>query len=272
MQALKPLRVISASRRIDLLACFPEKFIDILKEKCPPEKVHTLVIWTKNCNNLTDSGYLSDWLRNYRQIYIHYTISGMGGTILEPNIPREDILLGKIGTVIEFIKSPERIIVRFDPVVHLRFPDGYVFSNINKFEKIAKKAAEAGIKTIKFSWMQEYKKVLSRLAAHKIYPVLFPKEEKVKELSRLKDIARFYRVKLEGCCMEETSVSSCINGFLFNELHPNGEVCSTKKAKGQRSLCGCTESWDIGWYYPCPNGCLYCYANPKVINRNEIRI
>ncbi len=39
--------VLSASRRTDLVGCYPEYLIEKLKAY-PPEKVHTIVIWTKN--------------------------------------------------------------------------------------------------------------------------------------------------------------------------------------------------------------------------------
>jgi len=247
-----------------LLDCFPGHLVKLLEEKCPPEKVHTLVIWTKNCSNLLNLDYVSEYLKRYRQLYIHYTITGMGGTVFEPTIPSEKILFKDLEKVIGFVGSPERIAIRFDPILHVRFPDGTDFSNVHKFEKIAKVASEAGITVMKFSWMQEYNKVLGRLRARKIYPVSMSRERRVKELEELKKIASEYNLRLEGCCTEETEVSRCIDGYLFNRLHPDGLVCSTKKARGQRKLCGCTESWDIGWYFPCPNGCLYCYANPKV--------
>ena len=112
--------------------------------------------------------------------------------------------------------------------------------------------------------MQEYKKVVKRLAVNKIFPVVITNKQKQEECKNLKDIAGIYGVKLEGCCTKESEISRCIDGQLFNRLHPDGYNCSVRKAEGQRELCGCTESWDIGWYYPCPNGCLYCYANPKI--------
>ena len=33
------------------------------------------------------------------------------------------------------------------------------------------------------------------------------------------------------------------------------------KDKGQRTLCGCMVSKDIGQYDTCPHQCAYCYAN-----------
>lgn len=257
-------RVISASRRIDMVACFPDELAGLLDEKCPPEQTHTLVLWTKNPTNLLRHGALNKACRQYA-LYVHFTITGMGGTLLEPNVPPSAEMTALLPRLVEFLGSPARIRIRFDPIVHLRFGDGSAFSNLEGFVPIAAEARAHGITDFSISWMDAYKKVVSRLRKREITDLPVSPGQWKKELDWLTEKAAEYSIRLHGCCVPGMPASHCIDGEQLSRLHPENLPCSTKKARGQRAACGCTESYDIGWYNPCPHGCLYCYANPAPV-------
>jgi len=60
------------------------------------------------------------------------------------------------------------------------------------------------------------------------------------------------------------------SGTFFNEF--NSEPLSPEKLKdkGQRKVCGCMISKDIGMYNTCPHNCVYCYANTsrQIVQKN----
>jgi len=256
------LKVISASRRVDMIASYPQQLVEILTDKCPPERVHTLVLWTKNATNLLRLNYLKEKILQYDQIYLHYSITGMGGSVLEPKVPYDETKLSHLSELVEMVGSPLRIRIRYDPIVHLKMPDGKSFCNLSGFHKIASRIAAIGIRDVSTSWMQRYKKVDDRLRRHGIEPLEITADQWQQEAEEMQRIARENGLVLHGCCVPGWPRSRCIDGDLFNQLHPKGYLCSTKRAKGQRKLCGCTESWDIGWYHKCVSGCVYCYGNP----------
>ncbi len=262
VSSVETYKVISASRRLDMVGCYPDDFVRTLEKKCPPDKVHTLVIWTKNATNLIQHKALARIIKQYRQLYIHYTVTGMGGSKLEPAVPKTEQAIAFLPQIIKLIESPLRLRFRFDPIVHFEFPNGSEYSNLSLFKNIAPQIAHIGIKDVSISWMSAYKKVLARLSRVKIKVINITDQQRQKEIETILNIADRYNLNIHGCCVSGLPQSKCIDGELYNRMHPDGLICSNKRAKGQRKTCGCTESWDIGWYYKCLHGCLYCYANP----------
>ena len=258
------LKVVSASRRVDLVGAYPDKLIELLREKAPPERTHTLVIWTKNPSNLLHCSELIEEVGKYRSLFLHVSVTGMGGTVLEPGVPAAEEVLLMLDSIVELAGGGEHVRLRFDPIVHIRIRDGTIYTNSGYYEEVARAASNAGIHNVSISWMQVYRKVIRHLKARGMAAVVISEEQMLEELSVIQKISDRYGITLHGCCVPVMPVSRCIDGFILEELHPDNLPCSKVKAKGQRELCGCTESYDIGWYEPCLHGCVYCYANPKV--------
>ena len=254
--------VLSASRRTDLVGCYPEHLIEKLKAY-PPEKVHTIVIWTKNPYNLIYHQNLRDILTTYSQLYLHLTITGLGGTPLEPRIPPWPQVIDMLPQVVELIGGPERISWRFDPIVMAEYSTE-LLNNSPLFFLIAESVKMQGITTCRTSWASPYKKVIRRMQQKGFVLKPVSTEEQKIQAHEMEKIAGHLGMKLFYCSMEGFPRSRCIDGELLNNLHPGKLSCSTRKAKGQRTRCGCTESIDIGWYtLKCGHGCLYCYAEPQ---------
>jgi hypothetical protein len=256
---VQELLVLSASRRTDLVGCYPEILIERLK-KYPPDRVHSIVIWTKNPENLFKNRTLKLILNSYRQLYVHLTITGMGGGVFEPHIPSWQETVALLGPVVEMVKTPERISWRFDPILEVE-RDGKKYTNKDLFPLLAEAIAPWGIKHCRISWVSPYKKAITRMSQQGWRLVQKTQDEKRAQGKDLEEVANELGITLHFCAVEGFPISRCIDGEMLSRLHPDGLGCSQKKAKGQRELCGCTKSLDIGWYTDrCRNECMYCYA------------
>jgi len=272
--------VISASRRTDLPRCYPEWLADAIRAgevdvplpygrgsrhvSLRPEDVHTIVLWSKDFGPLlANRGGLRDALARYDQCYALFTITGLGGSALEPSVPPWPEAVEQLDALVAFVGDARRVAVRFDPIVHWT-EAGAVRSNLPFAEPIFRAVAERGITRVISSFAQMYDKVRRR-----DWPWHDPpREEKVDIGRHLLALAGRYGLSLRACCdpflLEAGAAQShCIDAALLTALHPRGLPADPRPDKGQRAGCGCTLSVDIGSYRQrCPNGCLYCYANP----------
>ncbi|NPV82089.1 MAG: DUF1848 family protein [Candidatus Aminicenantes bacterium] len=280
-------RVISASRRTDLVAYYPDWLASCLRERraaffhhgrrseisldLNPEVVHTLVLWSKNFEPLLENRHgLRELLADYPQVYFHFTITGLGGTFLERLAPPPEEALEQIPWLLEVAARPERISIRFDPVVFWR-EAGRLKTNLDFFPVLAREISRRGIKTVRFSFTQWYRKAVARARKTGLDFYEPGPEEKREAVKKLVGVAADYGLELWSCSQAEIArlpgikASACIDGALLTRLHPAGEPASTVKDRTQRKDCLCTESIDIGSYTQgCPAACVYCYANPRL--------
>jgi len=279
-------KVVSASRRTDLVAFFPGWLAEVLEREearvCGPSgrvypadlrpaSVHTIVLWSKDFSNLTKNQHgLRNLLEKYDQTYFLFTITGLGGSFIERGVPPPAAALSQLPTLIEIAESAKRVSVRFDPVVYWKDGDR-LKTNLEFFEEVAEHTGRLGIEDIRMSFTQWYGKALRRARKSGFSYVDPAQDEKVQAASELAVIAARRRLRLYACSqifltrVPGIRASSCIDGRLLQELHPRKDPVSLAKDKSQRPECGCTESIDIGSYtQSCPHSCLYCYANPKI--------
>ena len=278
--------VISASRRTDLPAFFPEFLAAALRAgraevvgpggrarivDLSPAAVHTLVLWSKDFTRVIDNAAgLRTALQAYDQLYFLFTVTGLGGTRLERGVPGPDEMLAQLPILAELAGDPRRVSIRFDPVVFWR-EGSRERTNLDSFSKVAAAAARAGVIDIRFSATQWYGKAPRRARNKGLDFVDPPEAVKLEAARRMAAVAREHGLTLHACAQEflarvpGVKVSSCIDGARLTELHPSGEEAAAFKDPGQRRECGCTRSVDIGSYtQACAHGCLYCYANPKI--------
>ncbi|MDR5694375.1 MAG: DUF1848 family protein [Armatimonadota bacterium] len=276
-------QVISISRRTDI----PRFYLEWLREALQrgevtyvhpgagprtvsllPEHVHTLVFWSKDYGLFLRDGVLHEALKRY-SVYFHFSITGMGGSFLEPLVPPADVALEQMKALAR-TWGPERIEWRFDPILHWEI-DGRVFSNAEQFQKLAPAVRKIGVGRCTFSFATLYRKVHPRSRRFGFRYVDPNDEQKTEILKEMVATASSLGITLYSCAdsrwtlVEGIRDARCIDANLLSQLHPKHEPAPGGKDPSQRKECLCTPSVDVGSYtQACSLGCMYCYANPKI--------
>jgi hypothetical protein len=264
--------IVSASRRTDIPACYPDwfyqriregfvltrnpmRFHQVSKVDLSPEAVDGIVFWTKNPAPMM---LRLDELNAYTY-YFQFTLTSYGKDI-EPNVPAKSSevipafqrLSDKIG--------PERVIWRYDPI--LLGGKYTVDYHLTYYHEIARRLKGYTNKCI-ISFVDRYRNTERKIQTLGLEEIGDDTKRRLAE--SLSQTARSFGMSM-GTCAEEIDLSAygighakCIDGSLLGKLR--GYPLSFSKDKNQRPHCGCDASVDIGMYNTCKNGCKYCYAN-----------
>lgn len=275
------LPVVCASRRTDLPGRYPAWLAHALRAgevyvrqpytgrlrlvDLSPQHVHTLVLLSKDFGPLLrDEAGLWSALRAYEQVTCQLTVTGLGGARLEPGVPPVETTLAQILPLVDWL-GVQRVTLRFDPIVHW-VQGGEVASNLRWAATVLAAAGRAGLRDVRVSFAQVYAKMRRRgVEWHDPSP-----DEKLGMAASLVGLAQEQGLELLGCCqpaLAEAGIrpAACIDGAALARTHHRALPAVSTKDKGQRGDCLCSAAVDIGSYdMACPNGCLYCYANPRL--------
>lgn len=292
--------IISASRATDIPAFYGDWFINRLNAGYAKwvnpfngvplyvtfQKARLIVFWSKNPKPfLKHLENVQEKIRNY---YFQFTLNDYDAEKLEPNLAAVE---QRIETFIELSEriGKNKVIWRFDPLI-LTDSIG-VDELLQKTESIGNQLKQHTDKlVISFADIKRYKKVQKNLRRNSIKWKEF-NESLMRDYAKgLQQLNQSWNLQLGTCAeqipLEEYGIihNKCIDdeliarlfqqdktlmNFLGIRINPpdmfnnEAEIIKTRnnKDKGQRELCGCIISKDIGAYDTCPHGCVYCYAN-----------
>lgn len=258
--------IISASRRTDIPALYPEWFMNrLLAEEVlipnpynrkkvssvmlRPDVIDCIVFWTKNPQPILPYLDKIDML-GYRYCF-QMTITGYGEK-LEPEVPEIADSMAAFILLSEKL-GKERVDWRYDPIIINQ--DYTLAYHQEKFEMMCQ-------------WLSKYttRCIISFVDTYRTSPFPEPELEEIYAVAEaLSKIAAKYKLPLFTCA-EKTDLSrynihhaSCIDKKKLQDIL--GYKLDLKKDKGQRKECACIESVDIGMYDTCIHGCKYCYAS-----------
>ncbi len=276
--------IVSASRKTDLPAHHSNWFMERLrrghlmvnfpiKRYIAFDLTRLIVFWTKNPQPLMQ--HLNEIDAMGINYYFQFTLNDYEQEGLEPNVPP---LGERIDT---FIRLAERIgrakvIWRFDPLV--------LTDTIDRERLIGKvgslmKALAGYTEKMVFSFLHPaaYKKAERKLKKAGINAKGFSDDEKAYVAWHISEMAEENGIQAAACAegMDLAPFSigrnKCIDDGLIRRLfsHDQDLMAFVNGGKGltdngQRLLCGCIPSIDIGTYDTCRHNCHYCYANVSV--------
>ena len=264
--------IVSASRRTDIPAYYAEWFLNRLRVgfvlvpsprnpylinqfSLSPNVVDCIIFWTKNPRPLLP--FLGQISQMGYPFYFQFTLTPYGRD-LEPGVPSKQEAVQTFQALGSRIGA-DRLIWRYDPII--LNPCYPVSWHQQHFSALAAQLKDYTRRCI-ISFIDLYPHMDSNTAG-KIGP-LAGTAQKHRLASALSQIASTFGIQIFSCAESVDLLSygirpaSCIDRAWVETAA--GYRIHSKKDPGQRPLCRCVESIDIGCYNSCPAGCIYCYS------------
>lgn len=270
--------IVSASRRTDIPAFYMEWMLSrlragfamvrnpmnpkqIRKVLLTPEETACIVFWSKNPEPLLSR---IEELESFGIPFgITFTLNAYRSDI-EPRLPQMETRIKTFRALSERI-GMRKITWRYDPI--LFSPEYGESFHLEHFSRIASALSGQTGRCI-VSFLDFYAKTIRNMAGKSVCD---PSREQKNHLAlALARIGRENGIEVEACAESGLCLpaASCIGSSWIRAIC--GYEIQARKDSGQRPLCNCVRSEDIGSVNCCPHGCLYCYANrsPEAARKN----
>lgn len=220
------------------------------------QSVSAAIIITKSITPLC-----SEKLMEYKdKCILHATITGYGGTVLEPNVPcwREE--LSRIKALTDEGFPLEQVTVRVDPIIPTA-------KGIKTAHEVLAEAALIGFRRFRVSIIDMYPHVRERFRSAKLplpYGNSFsPPQEMVNEVDMMLSVFRgaYPFVRVESCAEKLVHADriGCVSGEDLNILGIRHDGLNSAGYQRSGCLCCSCKTELLSNKCRCPNGCLYCY-------------
>lgn len=225
------------------------------------DKVDCAILITKNCSNRKFQKAL---LENRKKLILHATCTFLGGSIIEPNVPKAKEIFYALNWLIENGFPSKQIVLRIDPLLGYR--------QILQFSNHIESFINIGIKRFRFSFCDFYPHVKRRFEKTGVnLPVLandgfnlsFSDREDC--LNKFSNLVEKYKISIESCGefidhekFPLISVVGCVSKKDLQILKIK-EFPSVSYFK-QRKFCLCLPKVELLEVCGrCSHECLYCY-------------
>ncbi len=266
--------IISVSRRSDVPAFAGAWFMEQLRRgrvevKNPfrpaqarrvslkKQDVDAFVFWSRDPRPFLE--HLPEIERGGYPYYFLLTLTGYP-CLLEPSAPPPEQALVFFKELASRI-GRRRVIWRYDPVLFTPALDADFHAK--NFSRLARLMAPFASRVI-VSFFDPYAKVLRRLRLAGIDggKAAGSAGQQGSLLESFAAVASRLGLEIQSCAESAAAAGvrqgKCVDEELLHELF--GLDLAYEKDPGQRKLCLCQRSFDIGSYGTCGHGCLYCYA------------
>lgn len=269
--------IISASRATDIPAFYSKWLFERLKAGFVRwrnpfngkdmyvsfDNLRFIIFWSKNPEPIIS--YLPILRERSIGCYFQYTLNDYSAENYEPNLPSLDKRIDTFKRLVDTLGFGA-VVWRFDPLFLTDIVDSDML--LERIYSIAKQLQGYTEKlVISFADIASYIRVTRNLTNLGVRFHEWTEEEMIDFARQLSNMHLGLEI---STCAEKIDLSPynishnrCIDPDLILKISPEMQsiINGIRNDKGQRKLCGCITSKDIGIYNTCPHGCVYCYAN-----------